>query len=213
MRLIHPLASALTALAAGAVLAGCGPTAPTPNPAPPSAPASGPESAPASESANPAPSGPSTATATPAGTGRCHTAALSAKLGKRVALGSVGQGYLPLIYTNVSGRSCLLRGVPGLDLRGPADPNGPVYSLYRQDRGGSVTLAPGASASARVVVLSDTGDGSYGSNHSTNWTPTELVTIPPGETTPLTVPWPAGVSVLRQDEATHPGSWIESFTK
>ena len=98
---------------------------------------------------------------------RCHTSDLSAHLGPLTTGDSVH-----LVYTNTSGHTCLLRGVPGLNLHGPADPNGPVYSLYRQDRGGSVTLAPGASASARVVVLSDTGDGSFGSNHSTNWTPT-----------------------------------------
>jgi hypothetical protein len=115
------------------------------------------------------------------------------------------------VYTNTSRSGCLLRGVPGLDLHGPADPNGPVYQLPRQDRGGpGVMLAPGASAAARVVVLSYE-QGSVGSAGSTRWTPTRLVTIPPGETTPLTVTWPAGLTVLRQDAATHPGSWVESF--
>jgi hypothetical protein len=116
-----------------------------------------------------------------------------------------------LVYTNTSSRSCLLRGVPGLDLRGPDDPNGPVYTLRRQDRGGAgVMLAPGASATARLVIVSDE-PGSNGSFGSTNWVPTQLVTIPPGETTAMTVPWPAGLTVMRQDSATHPGSWIESF--
>jgi hypothetical protein len=115
-----------------------------------------------------------------------------------------------LVYLNTSARPCLLHGVPGLDLRGPADPNGSAYSLRRVDKGGGRTLAPGASASARVVVL-PYSDGSRGSEGSRRWTPTQLVTIPPGETTPLTVPWPADLTVLRQDEATHPGSWVESF--
>jgi Protein of unknown function (DUF4232) len=142
---------------------------------------------------------------------RCHTAQLTASLGARTVL-SFGQVVVPLRYTNTSARACLLHGVPGLDLHGPADPNGPVYSLRRMDKGGSFTLAPGASASARVVVLTYTGDGSLGSEGSLRWTPTQLVTIPPGETTALTVGWPAGLTVLRQDEATRPGSWVESFT-
>jgi hypothetical protein len=133
-------------------------------------------------------------------------------LGSRNPAGTTGQGWLPLIYTNTSSRACLLRGIPGLDLRGPSDPNGPVYTLTRQDRGGpGVMLAPHASATARLVILSDE-PGSNGSLGSTNWVPTQLVTIPPGETTPLTVPWPSGLTVSRQDSATRPGSWIENFT-
>jgi hypothetical protein len=124
---------------------------------------------------------------------------------------SSGQSGLSLVYTNTSSRSCTLTGIPGLDLHGPADPNGPVYTLRRSpDKGATLTLAPGASASARLVILSDS-PGSFGSEGSRNWVPTQLVTIPPGETTPLTVPWPAGLTVMRQDEATHPGSWIGPF--
>jgi hypothetical protein len=87
-----------------------------------------------------------------------------------------------------------------------------VYSLVRRTTGGSeIQLNPGASAAARLVVLSDQ-DGSVGSFGSRQWAPTQLVTIPPGETTALTVAWPAGLTVLRQDSATHPGSWVEPFT-
>jgi hypothetical protein len=150
------------------------------------------------------------AAAQPAAVQRCHTDQLAARLGTRSTT-APGQTAIPLVYTNTSKASCALHGVPGLDLHGPADPNGPVYQLPRQDRGGSgVTLAPGRSASAKVVVLSYE-EGSVGSAGSTRWTPTQVVTIPPGETTPLTVAWPAGLTVLRQDEATHPGSWVESF--
>jgi hypothetical protein len=74
-----------------------------------------------------------------------------------------------------------------------------------------VTVRPGASASAKLVVLSDS-PGSIGSFGSKNWVPTQLVTTPPGETTTLTVPWPAGLTVFRQDAATHPGTWVESVS-
>ena len=178
-------------------------------------------SEPAAPSQSAEPSSPPvlTETSTPASTPsaqaggpRCHTRQLAAHLGTRTSLESESdQVVVPLVYTNISKRACLLRGVPGLDLRGPNDPNGPVYSLRRTDKGGALTLAPGASASARVVVL-PYSDGSLGSDGSKRWTPTQLVTIPPGETAPLTVAWPADLSVLRQDAATHPGSWVESFT-
>lgn len=199
-RLVHCLTAAALLCATG-----CASSAPPPEP--PAA-----SSAPDTTSAGATPTAPTSAAASPAKSGqRCHTSALSAKLGSRTPAGTTGQGWLPLIYTNTSSRSCLLRGIPGLDLHGPADPNGPTYTLPRQDRGGAgVMLAPGASATARLVILSDE-PGSTGSMGSTNWVPTQLVTIPPGETAPLTLRWPAGLTVTRQDSATHPGSWIESF--
>jgi hypothetical protein len=201
------------------VLAGCG--GPAPGVVPPSSSAAAPSSsateAPsatsAAEVAPPSSSGPGAGAAGSGSAGaaaRCHTAQLSARLGPRVGT-DPAQGYLPLIYTNTSRQVCLLRGVPGADLDGPADPNGPVYTLFRQQTGiKDVRLQPGASASARLVVLSDQ-EGSFGSLGSRNWVPIQLVTIPPGETTALTVRWPAGLTVSRQDSATHPGSWIEAF--
>lgn len=172
-----------------------------PHPAAPPAPVAAPSS--------PATSRPA-AVANAEPSARCHTAQLSARLGSRTEIGG-GQGWIPLIYTNTSARPCLLRGVPGADLRGPDDPNGPVYTLPRQNaRVSDVRLPPRASASARMVLLSDQ-EGSVGSFGSKGWVPTQLVTIPPGETSALTVPWPAGLSVLRQDSATHPGSWIGPF--
>jgi hypothetical protein len=205
-------AIAVTALAAGCGQAGDQPAA---EPDPSMAPSSTSSEAPGQAlSAAPTASSSAGAAGQATGTQRCHTAQLSARLGARAAFsqgGSTGQTAIPLVYTNTSKTGCQLHGVPGLDLHGPSDPNGPVYQLPRQDRGGNVTLAPGGSASARVVVLSYE-QGSLGSAGSTRWTPTQLVTIPPGETTSLTIAWPAGLTVLRQDEATHPGSWIESFT-
>jgi hypothetical protein len=207
------------------VLGGCGGPAPTVAPpsssaaAPPSSSAAGSSAAARSTAAGSAAAGSGGPGSVAAGDGadatahavaRCHTAQLSARLGPRVGT-DPAQGYLPLIYTNTSRGACLLRGVPGADLHGPADPNGPVNTLFRQQTGiRDVRLQPGASASARLVVLSDQ-DGSFGSLGSRNWVPAQLVTIPPGETAALTVPWPAGLTVSRHDSATHPGSWIEAF--
>jgi len=148
---------------------------------------------------------------------KCRTAQLAAHLGDRTDLGS-GQAALPLIYTNTSKDPCLLRGAPVADLHGPADTQGAVYSLLHDIRmGRGAVLQPGQSASARLVILSGP-PASAASAASTmaidgpNWVPTELVTIPPGETADIVVPWPSGLSVTRQQGTTSPGSWIESFT-
>lgn len=186
----------LTGLATAVLLAGCGGPAPATRDSAPPAPAVPPTPVAPSESGGALP--------------RCHTAALSVDLGQPSEV-TKGQNMVPLAYTNTSKHACQLHGAPGVDLHGPDDPNGPVYSLPRKDLGGNITLAPGARATARIVVLSDE-EGSVGSSGSKNWRPTKLVTIPPGETTPLTAPWPATLTVQRQDSATRPGSWVESFT-
>jgi len=167
--------------------------------------------------AKPAPAMSAAAEAPLANAPKCHTAQLAAHLGDRTDLGS-GQGAMPLIYTNTSKDPCLLRGAPVADLHGPADTEGAVYSLLHDIRmGRGVVLQPGQSASARLVILSGpaASTASAASTMAINgqdWVPTELVTIPPGESAEMTVPWPAGLSVTRQPGMTSPGSWIEAFT-
>ncbi|MBW0134402.1 DUF4232 domain-containing protein [Pseudonocardia abyssalis] len=155
----------------------------------------------------PAPTTTSAAATTTPPTGevaRCVAADLRAGLGE--ASGE-GQRTVSIVYRNVSDRPCEARGVPGVDLRGPDDPNGPVYSVLRQEADGAgATLEPGGSVSATLTYLTDS-DGSVGTLGSTGWVPTELVTTPPGDTSQLTVPW-NGDTVLRQDGATRPGTYV-----
>lgn len=174
------------------LLVGCGSAAP---PAPAPGTASGP----------PAPATTTAGSTPPAGeVARCVAADLRAGLGQ--ATGE-GQRTVSIVYRNVSDRPCEARGVPGVDLRGPEDPNGPVYSVLRQEDGGTgATLEPGGSVSATLTYLTGT-DGSVGTLGSTGWIPTELVTTPPGDTSQLTVPW-NGDTVLRQDGATRPGTYV-----
>ncbi|HEY3712478.1 MAG TPA: DUF4232 domain-containing protein [Amycolatopsis sp.] len=145
-------------------------------------------------------------------TPRCTTADLSASLGSPTQHeGAAGQFDVPLKYTNTSSHSCALHGVPGVDLVGPDDPNGTTYHLPRIDNGVPMNVVePGRSATATVTVLTQT-PGSAGSLGSTGWTPSRLVTIPPGQTQPLTVSWPSSLTVLRQDSATHPGSFVNGI--
>ncbi|SEP51086.1 DUF4232 domain-containing protein [Amycolatopsis saalfeldensis] len=145
-------------------------------------------------------------------TPRCTTADLSASLGSpKQHEDAVGQFDVPLKYTNTSSHSCALHGVPGVDLVGPDDPNGTTYHLPRIDNGVPMNVVePGQSATATVTVLTQT-PGSVGSLGSTGWTPSRLVTIPPGQTQALTVAWPSSLTVLRQDSATHPGTFVNGI--
>lgn len=131
----------------------------------------------------------------------CAPDSLSLSTGPYGAPGDSSQIHFEVILTNVSEQSCELQGYPGVDLVGPDDPMwGPVYSLPRQSGDlQPLTLAPGAAASSRLTFL-PTPDG---------WIPISIVVTPPDATTQLEVPWiPGGVAVLRQDGASHPGTYI-----
>jgi hypothetical protein len=187
-------AGLITALAFA--LVACGGAAPAPAaPAVPPTTAPRPAAAPATTAAEVA---------------RCVAADLAARLGARAGDPGSGQLTVPIVYTNTSKKPCRIWGVPGVDLHGPADPNGPVYSLPRpgadqaQQR---FTLVPGASATATITYLTDT-PGSVGSFGSTGWVPAQVVTTPPGDTSSLTMPWTTGDTVLRQDSATRPGTFV-----
>lgn len=158
-----------------------------------------------------------TATTAESGAGpaaRCTAAELGVRLGEKGPETSPGQETVALVFTNTSGRACVASGVPGVDLQGPPDPNGPTYSVPRPGAGAaqrSYTLDPGASATATLTYLTDT-PGSIGSQGSTGWKPTQVVTTPPGDTAQLTAAWTLGDTVLRQDEATHPGTFVGPLT-
>ncbi|MEU4839726.1 DUF4232 domain-containing protein [Nocardia testacea] len=114
---------------------------------------------------------------------------------------SPGQSRLEVVLTNTSTQRCAVQGFPGVDLVGPEDPTfGPTYRLPRQAADPApLTVEPGAAVSSLLTYLPGGPDG---------WVPVTLVATPPDTTTPLQTPWPAGVSVQRQDGATHPGSYI-----
>ncbi|MFI5716136.1 DUF4232 domain-containing protein [Nocardia sp. NPDC051750] len=114
---------------------------------------------------------------------------------------SPGQSTLEIVLTNTSAQTCAVQGFPGVDLTGPDDPAfGPTYQLPRQDVNfAPVTVDPGAKVSSLLTYLPGGPGG---------WVPTTIVLTPPDTTTQLQAPWPAGVSVQRQDGATHPGTYI-----
>lgn len=195
-------ASGICALAVGLLtaLAGCGsPTAGTAEPAPGDPPATAGAAAATSAAA-----------ASPAAVRRCVAGDLSVRLGNRTGDAAAGQYTVPLVFTNTSAKPCELYGVPGVDLVGPRDPNGTTYSLRRPGADAAqqrITLAPRQSAHSVLTYLTDT-PGSEGSLGSRNWVPVQVVTTPPGDTHQLVTPWTTGDSVLRQDSATRPGSFV-----
>ncbi|WP_372670021.1 DUF4232 domain-containing protein [Amycolatopsis kentuckyensis] len=142
-------------------------------------------------------------TATP----RCTTADLEVLLGKPAEKNDApGQYDVPLTYRNTTDHTCGLYGVPGVDLAGPDDATfGPVYHLPRVDNGVKYNeVTAGTTASATITVLKPAPG-------EPTWTPTKLNTIPPGSRSPLTAEWPADLPVLRQDAATHPGSYVNGI--
>jgi hypothetical protein len=131
----------------------------------------------------------------------CAADSLSLSTGPYGAPGDSAQIHFAVILTNISPEPCTLQGYPGVDLVGPDEPVfGPTYSLPRQSGDPQpITLAPGAAARSRLTFL-PAPDG---------WVPQTIVVTPPDATTQLQTPWiPGGISVARQDAATHPGTYI-----
>ncbi len=132
---------------------------------------------------------------------RCTASDLGLRLGDRGPDVNPGQKTVALVYTNISNRPCYVAGVPGVDLLGPKDPNGPTYSVPRPNADAAQTrstLGPGRKATATLTYLSG----------GASWIPTQIITTPPGDTHQLVTPWTLGDTVLRQDSATRPGTFI-----
>lgn len=131
---------------------------------------------------------------------RCAAEALDLSTRERPS-DSPGQSRLEVVLTNTSAQSCAVQGFPGVHLVGPQDPTfGPTYQLPRQAADPApLTVEPGAAVGSLLTYLPGGPDG---------WVPVTLVVTPPDTTTRLQAPWPAGVSVQRQDGASHPGTFI-----
>lgn len=153
-----------------------------------------------------------TQVASTGGDSRCATSDLSLSVGTpKKHDDSSGQVDVPLTFKNISSHTCALYGLPAVSLLGPDDPNGPTYQLTGTDNGVQHNdVEPGMTATAAVTIL-EPGDGSVGSLGSKSWTPTKVQATPPGQSQALTAAWPTSVPVLRQDSATHPGSFANGI--
>jgi hypothetical protein len=132
---------------------------------------------------------------------------LKLKYGSR-SEGPPGQFHLKLVVVNndtVTNTACRLSGFPDVELIGPVYPTfGSIYVLPEQaGRSTSVTLRAGQSAHAVLTWLPSSSRGG-------RWVPgyvRVVVRTGRGPSFAMALPWRYG-SVLRQDAATHPGTYV-----
>jgi hypothetical protein len=197
MRFRTSTTTALCVLAAGLAVGGCTSSS--------SSSASG---TPATSASTQTGAATSTATSTPAsspsaqaaGSGACQAQNLSFALGAKT--GTSAQSTQAVVLTNKGSAACTMTGFPGVDLVGAA--NGQQnysWPLVRQTVSYSqVTLAPGGTAHFNLIYLPSTpGDG-------TDIAVAKMVITPPNTYTQAQLTW--NQSVLLQDAATHPGTYI-----
>jgi hypothetical protein len=121
------------------------------------------------------------------------------------------QPHVRLVLTNTSPTSCKLDGLADVELVGPNHPAfGPVFQLrsWQADKPPPpLTLRPRDQAHMTILYL-EFGPGNEGGP----WTPERIAFALPGfKGHRWTVVGWRGKSVLRQDEATHPGTWSGPF--
>jgi Protein of unknown function (DUF4232) len=203
MTTTRPAAAAAAAVLAALGLAGCeagGSTsgAASASPSAAAVPTSATHSGPASAASATAPAAGPASGAAP-GPPRCHTAGLALTLGApRGPAG--GQQTMSLTFTNISAAACSMFGFPGVSL---VAGGGIQWALERQSQPPQrIVLPPGGHSSSTLTLLRwEAGDG-------TSFAPARAYVTPPDETTYRTLAWPPGVVLVRQDEATHPGTFI-----
>jgi hypothetical protein len=127
--------------------------------------------------------------ATGASTPRCHTADLSARLGP-VGAGA-GQRNANLILTNHSGHTCQTGGYVGLQLATASGKRIPTSTVRIGGPGKVVTLKPKAAAVAPLQWGVISG-GNEPVNGPCEPNPSDLLVIPPNETTQTAAAWKQG---------------------
>lgn len=130
----------------------------------------------------------------------CQTAKLRFALGAR--RGTPGQPTQVVNLTNKGSSACTLRGFPGVNLVGTVKSTEHYsWSLVRQSlHYSTVTLNPGGTAHFNLIYLPAVpGDG-------ININVTTIVITPPNDYKHAELTWRH--SVLLQDGATHPGTYI-----
>lgn len=126
---------------------------------------------------------------------------LALKLGAR---SGGGQAHVDLRIVDVGSTACRVSGFPDVELIGPVDPAfGSVYALPRQAaKPSAITLRSGDTAHALLTWLPASGRGSWAPGYIR-----VVVSTAAGPSLPMALPWRFG-AVLRQDAATHPGTYV-----
>ncbi|GAA1947587.1 DUF4232 domain-containing protein [Amycolatopsis minnesotensis] len=112
--------------------------------------------------------------------------------------GSDSQWQLPIMLTNQGGTACVVRGFPGVRLDGA---DGTSWDMRRTTEAKKpMTLAPGQHTSANLTYLVDDTPG--------GWKIAKMAVTPPHTYNTQILDWPVGRALVKQDGATHPGTYI-----
>ncbi|GAA4537052.1 DUF4232 domain-containing protein [Amycolatopsis samaneae] len=123
--------------------------------------------------------------------------------------GESTQWKLPIVLTNKTETTCVVRGFPGVRLNGE---DGTGWDLVRTNGAvAPVRLGPGERATADVTyataVALNPETGSGGGDPS-GWHVDSVSITPPNSTNTQTLPWVNPIGLVKQDGATHPGSYV-----
>lgn len=137
---------------------------------------------------------------------RCHTADLKAGFdaagGAAPDMESTHQTRASVYFTNISRHTCSLIGFPGVDIVGDRATDG-TWSLTRSSLSPTkILLKPSNTTSFSITLLPTSAPAAE------SFQPALVRITPPDEKTPFSLKWPWGGSIVRQDAATHPGTFV-----
>ncbi|MFD0650653.1 DUF4232 domain-containing protein [Streptomyces malaysiensis subsp. malaysiensis] len=152
---------------------------------------------------------PASAATTKAAPTRCHTADLKAGF----AMGDDAKPEMDqakrqtqayIWFTNKSTRTCTLSGFAGVDMIGAQETDG-TWSLTRSSKTPEkMVLEPGDTTDFSINLLPVAGS----TPRKEKFVPAKFLVTPPNETAHITLKWPFGGQILKQDGATHPGTYL-----
>ncbi|MGI5456099.1 DUF4232 domain-containing protein [Streptomyces sp. CA-249302] len=140
---------------------------------------------------------------------RCHTADLKAGFATggdaKPEMGQAKKQTQAYIwFTNKSSRTCTLSGFAGVDMVGAQTTDG-TWSLARSSKKPvKVTLERGATVDFSIELL----PVAKSTPKKEKFVPAKFLVTPPNETKHFTLKWPFGGQILKQDGATHPGTYV-----
>ncbi|MCX5200446.1 DUF4232 domain-containing protein [Streptomyces sp. NBC_00237] len=139
---------------------------------------------------------------------KCRTSALGFQVDPGGEATAQAQGKVTITLTNKGTAPCSLKGYPGVDLMSSP---GDTWSLTRQTsvKPKALTLDPGGDAYFTITYLPYSAEGN---SKDAEFKAATITLTPPGETESKDLPWPHRTPLLKQDAATHPGTYVGPVT-
>ncbi|MGP3947093.1 DUF4232 domain-containing protein [Streptomyces sp. 6N106] len=107
-------------------------------------------------------------------------------------------------FSNKSTRTCTLSGFAGVDMIGAQGTDG-TWSLARSSKTPEkMVLGPGDTTDFSINLL----PVAESTPRKEKFVPAKFLVTPPNETGHFTLKWPFGGQILKQDGATHPGTYL-----